>query len=156
MRTGISLIIQFFIFSCFVCSCKSSAEDVREASDWLTKSPVWHISEIYVNDALTFSEGKMKPQFGGIDFERYMETVKFEPGGNFLGYFKGDTKPMPLLWKSNEQTVTVGAMDPAAKGGEWTISPRDVFQDSFIMKTQSTAYDFPRVTKIALKFKSEK
>jgi len=136
-------------------ACKSGADDPKQASERLTKSSNWYIHEIWVNDALTFSEGKMKPQFGGIDFDRYMERVRFGQRGEFTGYFKGDSKPMSLRWKINDANVTVRALDSTAKGGEWTISPKDVFEDSFTMKTQSTAYDFPRMTKIALKFKTE-
>ena len=152
-QKGLALLL---LFSIFVYACQSGAKDSHEAAARLVKAANWNIQEIWVNDALTFSDGKMKPQFGGIDFERYMETVRFEKGGAFSGYFKGESKPMPLRWKMNANNVTVGALDSTAKGGEWTILPKDVFEDSFTMKTQSTAYDFPRFTTIALKFKTDK
>ena len=148
-------LVALLLFTTLMYACKSGANDPKQASERLTKSSDWYIHEIWVNDALTFSEGKMKPQFGGIDFDRYMERVRFQPAGEFSGYFKGDSKPMPLRWKISDANVTVGALDPTAKGGEWTISPKEVFEESFTMKTQSTAYDFPRMTKIALKFKTE-
>ncbi|GGB87193.1 hypothetical protein GCM10011325_13460 [Dyadobacter sediminis] len=116
----------------------------------------WRIDEISVNDAITFKEGKLTQQFGGIDFERYMETVELKKDGTFSGVFKGESKPFILKWKENKANITVGAADAHAKSGEWTIEPHDVSSSSFTMKTQSTAYDYPRVTRIALKFKAAK
>jgi hypothetical protein len=136
--------------------CKKGAGNTDEAAAILTGSPTWYINEIAVNDAVTFKDGKMTQQFGGIDFERYMETVQIKKDGSFTGMFKGDTKPFTLKWKTNEKDISVGAVDESVKGGEWTIAPEDVQDGSFIMKTQSTAYDYPRMTKIALKFTSKK
>jgi hypothetical protein len=136
-------------------SCRKSAGSTKEASEILTSSRGWSIVEISVNDAVTFKDGKMKPQFGGIEFDRYMETVKFENDGTFMGYFKGETKPMELRWLLKSDQIAVTAADTASRGGEWTIIPADVADDYFMMKTQSTAYDFPRMTKITLKFKSQ-
>jgi hypothetical protein len=137
-------------------SCRKSAGSTQEASEILTRPPGWAIAEITVNDVVTFKDGKMIPQFGGIDFERYMETVKFQDDGSFLGYFKGQTKPMELRWLLKPEHIAVTASDTTDRGGEWSIAPADVIDDSFVMKTQSTAYDYPRMTKIALKFKSQK
>jgi hypothetical protein len=136
----------------FLNSCTKTAGSLDEASEMLTRERGWLISEITVNDAVTFKDGKIRPQFGGIEFERYMETVIFQKNGIFLGYFKGEAKPMQLRWLRRADHMAVAASDTAARGGEWTIAPQDVSGDSFVMKTQSTAYDFPRVTKIALKF----
>lgn len=105
-----------------------------------------------MNDAITFKDGKMIQQFGGIDFDRYMETVQFKADGSFEGVFKGDTKPMILQWQVNATDVSVSAKDQ--KGGAWAILPTDVTTDSFSMSTQSTAYDYPRMTKIVLIFKA--
>ena len=132
-------------------ACKNAANDPKEASEKLTATPEWSIYEILVNDAVTFKDGKMIQQFGGIDFERYMETVSFKANGDFEGIFKGDSKPMLLRWKLNEKDITIFSQDN--KGGAWTVLPGDVTDDSFEMKTQSTAYDYPRMTKITLKFK---
>jgi hypothetical protein len=134
-------------------SCKK-ADNPQDAAAILTKVPLWKIDEISVNDATTFRDGKMTQQFGGIDFERYMETVELRKDGTFSGIFKGDTKPFLLKWKQNEQNITVGAAGTDVKGGEWTIDPKDVSKEFFIMKTKSTAYDYPRETKISLKFKA--
>ena len=148
--TLLFLVLQFILA---VQSCRQAADDPKEASEILTVAPKWLIEEITVNDAITFKNGKLIKQFGGIDFERYMEMVRFKTNGDFEGYFIGDTKPMLLRWKLNKADITVVAVDN--KGGAWTILPEDVTKDSFIMKTQSTAYDYPRMTKIALKFKSK-
>ena len=120
----------------------------------LTVPAKWTIEEITVNDAVTYKDGKMIQQFGGIDFERYMETVSFKKNGDFEGYFKGETKPMLLRWKLNKTDITIVAADNE-KSGAWTIVPVEISKKSFTMKTQSTAYDYPRMTKIALKFKAD-
>lgn len=143
------LVLQMFTLA----SCDRAANDSKEASEKLTTSSKWLIDEIIVNDALTFQNGKMIQQFGGIDFERYMETVQFKANGDFEGYFKGDSKPMLLHWKLNEKDISIIAAD--GKSGAWTVVPGDVKSNSFVMKTQSTAYDYPRMTKIELKFKRE-
>ncbi|KAA6431623.1 hypothetical protein FEM33_24870 [Dyadobacter flavalbus] len=145
-----------FLFLLLLSACSQSADNVQEAASILTDQSRWRIDEISVNDAITFKEGKMTQQFGGVDFERYMETVELKNDGTFSGVFKGETQPFILKWKENKANITVGAADANAKGGEWTIEPRDVSSSSFIMKTQSTAYDYPRVTRIALKFKAAK
>lgn len=138
-----------------ISACSNTAKDPQEAEQILTEKKEWRIDEITVNDAITFSEGQMKQQFGSIDFSRYMETVKLEKGGAFTGIFKGETKPFALEWKRTETQITVGAPGQAGKGGVWTIDPQDVSSKSFTMKTQSTAYDYPNVTRIALKFISQ-
>lgn len=135
-------------------SCSSSAKDSKQASEFLLAAADWKIDEIVVNDAVNFKNGKMIQQFDGVNFERYMETVRFKPNGDFQGYFIGESNMMMLHWNRNPNDITIVA--PDQKGGAWTISPADVTQDSFMMKTQSTAYDFPRMTKIELKFKLNK
>lgn len=141
---------------CQLQACKKSAGNPGEAADILTGTSKWQIEEIAVNDAVTFKDGKMTQQFGSIDFERYMETVELKKDGTFSGIFKGESKPFILRWEAGEKNITVNAPDAKVKGGEWTIMPQDVSDDSFTMKTQSTAYDYPRMTKIALKFKPMK
>lgn len=143
-----------FLFLLILSACSQSADNVQEAVSILTDKPQWRIDEISVNDAITFKEGKMTQQFGSVDFERYMETVELKKDGTFSGVFKGESKPFILKWKENKANITVGAAEADAKGGEWIIEPRDVSSGFFTMQTQSTAYDYPRVTKIALKFKA--
>ncbi|MCF0048682.1 hypothetical protein LXM25_01355 [Dyadobacter sp. LJ53] len=137
-------------------ACEHTADSPADAAAVLTEVKQWKIDEIAVNDAVTFKDGKMTQQFGGIDFERYMETVELREDGTFSGVFKGDNKPFNLKWKQTDKNVTVGAADAAAKGGEWTIDPKDVSSEFFTMKTKSTAYDYPRMTSISLKFKAVK
>lgn len=138
----------------FTFSCDRPAGTPQEAAELLTAVPQWKIEEIAVNDAVTFKDGKMTQQFGGIDFQRYMETVQVKKDGVFSGIFKGESTPFLLKWQINEKNITIGASDGGGKG-EWTVGPEDVRKDSFVMKTQSTAYDYPRMTTIALKFKAQ-
>jgi hypothetical protein len=145
-----------FLFLLLLSACSQSADNVQEAVSILTDKSQWRIDEISVNDAITFKEGKMTQQFGGVDFERYMETVQLKKDSTFSGIFKGESKPFILKWHAEKNRITVGAADAKAKGGEWIIEPREVSSSFFTMKTQSTAYDYPRVTRIALKFKAEK
>lgn len=145
------------ILSTALMACNKTAKDPLEASKKLTGNPKWFIDEIYANDAPVFKDGKLIEQFGGISFERYMETVSFTKDGTFSGYFIGDTKPMLLKWRVNPKNITVFSADTAvAKGGEWSIDPKDVSDESFSMKTQSTAYNYPQMTKVELKFKKQK
>ncbi len=137
-----------------VCSCKKTAGDVNEASQMLVKPKIWYITEIAVNDAVTFADGKTKQQFGGVDFGRHMETVQFKQKGVFSGLFKDNPNPMILRWRAVADHIVLGDVDSTSRAGEWTIMPRDVSEDTFVMKTQSIAYDFPRTTKIAMKFKT--
>lgn len=146
----------FILLACpgvFTVSCDKPAGTPREAAELLTAVPQWKIEEIAVNDAVTFKDGKMTQQFGGIDFQRYMETVQIKKDGVFSGVFKGESTPFLLKWQVSDKNITIGAPEGGSKG-EWTVRPDDVREKSFIMKTQSTAYDYPRMTTIALKFKA--
>lgn len=139
----------------FTISCDRPASTPREAAELLMAVPQWKIEEIVVNDAVTFKDGKMTQQFGSIDFQRYMETVQVKKDGVFSGIFKGESTPFLLKWQVSDKNITIGAPEGGSKG-EWTVRPDDVRRDSFTMKTQSTAYDYPRMTTIALKFKAAK
>lgn len=139
----------------FTISCDRPAGTPQEAAGLLTAVPQWKIEQITVNDAITFKDGKMTQQFGGIDFQRYMETVQVKKDGVFSGIFKGESTPFLLKWQANDKNITIGATEGNSRG-EWTVRPDDVRKDSFTMKTQSTAYDYPRMTTIALKFKAAK
>ena len=135
-------------------ACNPSASNPKDAISMLTSVSGWTIAEVTIDNAVTYKDGKVIPQFGGVVFERYMETVRFKTDGNIEGYYKGDTKPIVLKWQTTEKDITVSATGDS-KGGAWTISPADVKKDSFVMKTESNAYDFPRVTRIALNFKKK-
>lgn len=139
--------------SIFTVSCDQPAGTSQEAAELLVAVPQWKVEEIIVNGAVTFKDGKMTQQFGGIDFQRYMETVQVKKDGVFSGIFKGESTPFLLKWEAGDENITIGAPDGGSKG-EWTVHPDDVRKGSFVMKTQSTAYDYPRMTTIALKFKA--
>lgn len=157
-RFSFCSLVLLFSFLVVCTACHQAADGPEEASTRLTSAPEWTLSEIYVNDALTFKDGKKMESFGTITFDRYMEKVQFRGDGTFVGHFKGETQPMTLRWKvdSTRKTIQVGAADTTTAGGTWTIAPVNVFEDAFEMKTESRAYDYPQVTRIALKFKSEK
>src|SRR5690606_15813220 len=82
------------VLICGMLGCGQAAKDPAEASQKLLATKNWYIDQILVNDGITFKDGKMIQQFGGIDFDRYMETVQFKSNGDFEGLFKGDEKPM--------------------------------------------------------------
>ncbi|HEV7347037.1 hypothetical protein [Telluribacter sp.] len=149
-----SLLVSLLISALVLPACRQAADSPQEARDRLLSAPDWVLSEIYVNDALSFKDGKMIESFGNVTFGRHMETVQFRKDGIFVGNFKGESEPMLLRWRidSASGTIQVGAADATATAGEWTIAPVGVFKDSFEMKTQSTAYDYPQVTRITLKF----
>ena len=150
-----SIFVLFASTIIFAVSCNRPAGTPHQAAELLTAVPQWKIEEIVVNDAVTFKDGKMTQQFGSIDFQRYMETVQVKRDGVFSGIFKGESTPFLLKWQVHDQNITIGAPEGSGKG-EWIVRPDDVRKDSFIMKTQSTAYDYPRMTTIALKFKAGK
>lgn len=142
-----------FVLTCLIFSCDRPASTPAEAAELLTNVPKWQIEEIAVNDAVTFKDGKMTQQFGGVDFQRYMETVEIKKDGTFSGIFKGESKPFLLKWQTTDQLISIGSAEGAGQG-VWTVQPQDVRKHEFTMKTRSTAYDYPRMTTIALKFKA--
>jgi hypothetical protein len=141
-----------------VCGCTSSADSPEEAKSFLIAVPEWTIEEVYVNDALNFKNGKEVPNFGGISFNRYMESVSFREDGSFVGKYSGDEEGDVLNWEIDpaEQTILVTAADSSqSERSGWTIAPRTVSQHSFEMTTITAAFDYPRTTKITLKFKKK-
>lgn len=138
-----------------VTACKSAADSPEQAKNYLLTVPEWTIKEVYVNDGLNFKDGKEVPNFGGISFNRYMESVSFRADGSFVGKYSGEEKGNVLHWEIDptEQTILVTAADSTqAERSGWTIAPRTVYQDSFEMTTITAAFDYPRTTKITLKF----
>jgi len=154
LERGTEYLLIIFVFG-IITACSNAAKDPKDSSEKLLAVSGWKIRQILVNDAVTFKDGKMTQQFGGIDFDRYMETVRFKPNGDFEGYFKGDAQPTILRWKANEKDITLTAAGNQ-KSGAWIIVPADVTSDSFVMTTKSTAYDYPRMTKIELRFGKSK
>ena len=145
--------VPFLLLSTFLLlsSCRRAASTVEEAQARLLAPDHWQISEVYINDALSYKDGKTQEHFGGVSFNRYMEKVYFRAGGTFEGYYKGETEPKVLRWTAEADQILVAATD-STQAGAWSIRPGDVYDDSFEMKVQSTAYDYPNLTRIALKF----
>ena len=132
-------------------SCRKAATTTDDAIAILTASQKWQIKEIYINDVLRFKDGKLLDDFGGIDFQRYMEHVRFESNGVFSGSFKGSNQPLRFSYAAQDGKIEVS--DPASeKSGKWIINPSSVYPDAFEMYTESTAYDYPNRTRIVLLF----
>lgn len=148
-------ILVFLSFVLILIGCSSSADSPEEAKEYLLAVPRWGISEVYVNDALSYKDGKEVANFGGINFNRYMESVQFRPNGDFVGQYAGASTSNTMHWAvgPDQQTILVTASDTVqdARSG-WYIAPRDVQKDSFEMTTETAAFDYPRVTRIRLKF----
>ncbi|QRQ99558.1 hypothetical protein [Dyadobacter sandarakinus] len=153
MRAKAFLSAILFMATTFLPACDRKAGNVQEAVAILTDAKKWRIDQILVNDAVTFRDGKMLTQFGGVQFESYMETVELRPDGTFSGVFKGAAGPFLLQWKAEQENISITDPKTTQKGGEWLITPADVSPGGFTMTTRSTAYDYPNMTKIALKFK---
>ncbi|HEV7379025.1 MAG TPA: hypothetical protein VGN64_04480, partial [Dyadobacter sp.] len=140
------------LLSCLM-ACNGGSENPGEAAEKLTAVKEWKISQIYIDDVQSLKDGKIVSRFGGVDFERYMETVQFKPDGKFEGVFKGETTPFALKWAKTDKLIEVSA--DGQKGGAWSVAPAGVSAKKFTMSTSSTAYDYPRTTKIALEFRAE-
>lgn len=143
------LLISFLIVA--FSSCEKAATTTDDAVAILTASQKWQIKEIYINNILRYKDGKLLDDFGGIDFQRYMEYVRFESNGVFSGSFKGSNQPLRFSYAARDGKIEVS--DPASeKSGKWIINPSSVYPDAFEMFTESTAYDYPNRTRILLLF----
>lgn len=134
----------------FVMACNTGSKNTEEAAERLTTVKQWKISQVYIDDVESLKNGKIVSRFGGVDFDRYMETVHFKTDGTFEGFFKGDKTPFALKWAKTETDIQITA--DGKQGGAWSIAPVHVSSGKFTMSTSSTAYDYPRTTKIALQF----
>ena len=137
----------------FVGACHRPAKDVKEAQTRLTAAPKWYIQEILMDDAPVFKEGKHIPHISGVEFDTYMDWVRFDPSGAFEGHFKGVSETKMFQWEVYPKQNVIALRDTVAKTGGWNIYPRNVYEDHFEMETRSTIYDPPRMTKLTLKFK---
>ncbi len=136
-------------------ACNPAADSPETARTYLLATPDWGIEEVYVNDALNYKDGKAVANFGGIAFNRYMESVQFREDGAFVGKYPDKAEATVLHWAIDPttETILVTAADTVQdKRSGWTIAPRNVHEDSFEMTTETAAFDYPRVTKIRLKF----
>ncbi|MPR35749.1 hypothetical protein [Salmonirosea aquatica] len=148
----------FLILMVIPIACNPAADSPETAKVYLLATPDWAIEEVYVNNALSYKDGKAVDNFGGIAFNRYMESVQFREDGAFVGRYPGEEKATVLHWQIDPatKTIVVTAADTTQdKRSGWTIAPRNVREDSFEMSTETTAFDYPRVTKIMLKFKKK-
>ncbi|MFN4145918.1 MAG: hypothetical protein ACK4GN_08860 [Runella sp.] len=134
--------------------CQRPSSDVQEAQTRLTEVDKWQISEILMNEAPVFKEGKHIPHISGVRFDSYMEWVHFAPNGTFEGRFVGSDTSMRFQWEAYPKQNVIALRDTATKTGGWNIYPRNVYADHFEMETRSTLYDPPHLTKLTLKFKA--
>jgi hypothetical protein len=143
----------FLAFLIVMSACSRPAENVQEAQIRLTGVPKWQIQEILMDEAPVFKEGKHIPHISGVEFDAYMDWVRFLPDGSFEGHFKDATNTQKFQWEVYPKQNVIALRDTVAKTGGWNIYPRNVYEDSFEMETRSTVYDPPRMTKLTLKFK---
>ena len=136
-------------------ACNPAADSPETARVYLLATPDWGIEEVYVNNALSYKDGKKVDNFGGIAFNRYMNSVQFREDGSFVGKYADQEEATVLHWAIDPatKTILVTAADTTQdKRSGWTIAPQNVHEDSFEMTTETTAFDYPRVTKIRLLF----
>ncbi len=121
--------------------------------------PDWGIEEVYVNDALSYKDGKKVDNFGGVAFNRYMQSVQFKADGSFVGKYTDQDTPNVMHWETVPEEgliIVTAAPDstnpaPDPRSG-WNIAPQNVREDYFEMTTETAAFDYPRVTRIRLVF----
>ncbi|MEI7582338.1 hypothetical protein [Runella sp.] len=146
-------ILSFLVIIAGLTACNRPASDVQEAQKRLTAVPKWQIQEILMDEAPVFKNGKHIPHISGIEFEAYMDWVRFLPNGVFEGHFKDAADTKKFQWELYTKQNVIALRDTVAKTGGWNIYPRNVYEDHFEMETRSTLYDPPRMTKLTLKFK---
>jgi hypothetical protein len=145
--------LAFLITIAGLASCNRPADNVQEAQARLTDAPKWQIQEIRMDEAPVFKDGKHIPHISGVQFDAYMDWVRFLPDGTFEGHFKDATDTKKFQWELYPKQNVIALRDTVAKTGGWNIYPRNVYDDNFEMETRSTIYDPPRMTKLTLKFK---
>lgn len=151
------LVQKCFVLTCLVliAACNPVADSPETARQYLLSVPDWRIEAVYINDALSYKDGKQVPSFGGPVFSRYMKSVQFREGGSFVGKYEDKEEATVLRWEvdpKNEVILVTAADSTQDKRSGWTIAPRSVREDSFEMTTESAAFDYPRITKIRLVF----
>lgn len=138
-----------------IAACNPAADTPETARNYLLAAPDWGIKAVYINEALSFKDGKQLPDFGGPVFNRYMKSVQFREDGAFVGKYEDKEKPNVLHWEIDpaNKVILVTAADTTtdARSG-WTIQPSNVHEDYFEMTTETAAFDYPRVTRIRLAF----
>ena len=155
---SIKTLSTYFLLIIILTACNPAADSPETAKTYLLATPDWGIEEVYVNDALSYKDGKEVANFGGIAFNRYMSSVQFREDGAFVGRYPDAEEANILHWEidPSTETIVVTAADTTQdKRSGWTIAPGNVHEDSFEMTTETTAFDYPRTTKIRLKFKKK-
>ncbi len=153
MKLAQNWLLLTFIF--LMGACNPAADSPEKARDYLLAAPDWRIEAVYINEALSYKDGKQVPNFGGPVFSRYMKSVQFREGGDFVGKYEDKEKPNVLHWAidSADEVILVTAADTTTDArSSWTIQPSSVHEDYFEMTTETAAFDYPRVTKIRLAF----
>lgn len=145
----LSLIILLFVGS----SCSKSANDPTEAMNWLLGCLEWDIAEIKANDKTIMKDGVAIPVFSGLEFNRYMKTIRFAKDGFVDGKYNiGDTKTA-LKWRINLENIEIFDSNQPENSGTWLILPENVTKNSLVMHITSTSFDFPRQTTIKISYK---
>ena len=139
-------------------ACSSPASDIEEAKQRLLAVEKWQIEEIQIDNEPIFKDGKHRPHISGIEFDKYMDWVRFDKSGLFEGHF--NTKAAGITekfqWESYPKQNVIALRDTINKTGGWNIYPRLVYKNHFEMEVHSSAYDPPRMTKVSLKFKNSR
>ncbi len=148
------VVLFFIIISGF--SCNKYAENPTESMTWLLATIQWEIVEIKANDQVIMKDGISIPTFSGLEFNRYMKTIRFSKDGYIDGQYNIGEAKTPLRWKINPQNIEIYGKDQPENSGTWLILPQNVTQREFIMRTTSTAFDFPRETTIEIVYRSLK
>ncbi|GHB77337.1 hypothetical protein [Persicitalea jodogahamensis] len=143
------------LFVVLVAACNPAADSPETARKYLLASPSWKITEVYVNDALSYKDGKVVENFGGPVFNRYMQSVQFREDGAFVGQYEEKEEPNVLHWEIDQKDdiILVTAADSTQDNRSgWSIAPRDVRKDYFEMTTETAAFSYPNVLRIRLVF----
>ncbi len=141
-----------------IAGCNPAADSPEKAKEYLLSAPAWGIEAVYINEVVSYKDGKQVPNFGGPVFNRYMKSVQFREDGSFVGKYEDKEEPNILHWAIDpaEQIILVTAADTTTdiRSG-WTIQPGNVHKDYFEMITETAAFSYPNVIKIRLAFEKK-
>lgn len=88
-------------------ACNPAADSPETARVYLLATPDWGIEEVYINNALSYKDGKAVANFGGVAFNRYMESVQFREDGAFVGRYPDKEEATVLHWAIDPTTKTI-------------------------------------------------
>ena len=140
----------------FLLGCGGAASDTEEAKQLLLRVNKWQIEEIQIDNAPVFKNGKHIPHISGIEFDKYMDWVRFDKSGLFEGHFNTKIPNITekFQWVVYPKQNVIALRDTITNTGGWNIFPRMVYRSHFEMEVHSSAYDPPRMTKVSLRFKA--